>query len=357
MIRCHFCLETDLHVVDVGNVVDVVVRSDGTGPETSLAEERDESARASTSRSVPEPFCEGCFKEVAGILKRSILERSILERSILKRAPGNGGGTQMQSPSHGGGGEPPDMTWEIHEKQRQLDTLNELLSVEARYWEAYSSLHLHLLNVADVRDTLQRKMECIEQHLARMNAGNGLRRYEYFKIHIPTSASPSIGTINGFRLGTLPGAPVEWWELNTAWGIAVLLLEQLRMEVLMPVSSKHGRCFWIEDVGAVTWLVRGSYPRVVVASATHELVGPVSKILCLGYDRALVLFVKCLDAVGKALKGRVGEPPHEISGSGDRIGGASVRYGLSRDVTWTSALRRVLENLDWCLTRSRMIDL
>ncbi len=339
MIRCHFCRETELQVVDEG------VHPDETGAGTPL--ERDEwLALASASGSVPEPLCEDCFNELT----------EILEGCIRERAPSSGRGTHRQPPL-GGRLEATDMTQEIREKQRQLDTLHALFSVEARYWEAYSSLHMYLLNVADVRDTLQRKMERTEQHLARMDGGHGLRRSDYFKIHIPASSPPSIATINGFRLGTLPGDPVEWWELNTAWGIAVLLLEQLRMDVLVPLSAKHRRCFWMEDVGGVTWLVRGSYPRVVAASATHDLVGPVSKILCLGYDKALVLFVKCLDVVVKALIGRAGDPPHEISGSGDRIGGTSVRYGLSRDVTWTSALRHVLENLDWCLTRSRMIHL
>lgn len=344
MIRCHLCLETEFDVIDA---VDVATGPEETGAETSHAEDRHESAPASTSGSVPEPLCAGCFEEITGILERCILERTA--SSVC--------GTHQQPTQGGGGGEPPDVTREIQEKKRQLNTLNELISVEARYWEAYSSLHLHLLNVADVRDTLQRKMERTEDHLAMMDAGNGLRRYEYFKIDVLSSSSPSIGAINGFRLGTLPSDVVEWWEINAAWGISVLLLEQLRKEVLMPLSSKHRRGFWIEDVGAVTWLVRGSYPRVVTASATYDLVGPVSKIICLGYDRALVLFVKCLDVLGKALEARAGKPPHEISGSGDKIGGTSVRYGLSRDVTWTSALRRVLENLHWCLKSSRMIEL
>ena len=35
------------------------------------------------------------------------------------------------------------------------------------------------------------------------------------------------GTINGFRLGRLPSVPVDWNEVNTAWGQTVLLLHSL----------------------------------------------------------------------------------------------------------------------------------
>jgi beclin 1 len=33
------------------------------------------------------------------------------------------------------------------------------------------------------------------------------------------------GTINGFRLGRLQSQPVDWNEINAAWGHAVMLLQ------------------------------------------------------------------------------------------------------------------------------------
>ena len=299
----------------------------------------------SPSRAAVEPLCECCFEEISTTLKRCI-----------NGTAGPGGRCRPVASLQTQGSSQRDVRRETNEKSRQLQTMNELLSVEAKYWQAYSSLHLYLLNVADTRDSLQCKMERIEQHLSTINSGNGLHRFNYFKICLSSSGVSPIGTINGFRLGTLPTEPVEWWEVNTAWGVAVLLLEQLRIEVLNPISLKHRKSFWIENVGPVSWLARGSYPRVRGPSATYELVGPVSKILCPGYDKALVLFVKCLDVVIKVLEASAsgGRPPFEISSSGDRIGGISVKYGLSRDVTWTSAVQRVLENLEWCLTKCQL---
>ena len=39
--------------------------------------------------------------------------------------------------------------------------------------------------------------------------------------------SGHFATINGFRLGRLPSVPVEWAEINAAWGQTALLLASL----------------------------------------------------------------------------------------------------------------------------------
>ena len=46
-----------------------------------------------------------------------------------------------------------------------------------------------------------------------------------------------ISTINGFRLGRLPGLSVDWAELNTAWGLAVLLLRALVTRVQLQLRG------------------------------------------------------------------------------------------------------------------------
>lgn len=47
-------------------------------------------------------------------------------------------------------------------------------------------------------------------------------RFSSFSRH-----SGQFGTINNFRLGRLPSVPVEWNEINAAWGQTVLLLHAL----------------------------------------------------------------------------------------------------------------------------------
>ena len=48
--------------------------------------------------------------------------------------------------------------------------------------------------------------------------------------------SGHFGTINGFRLGRLPSIPVEWNELNTAWGQTVLLLHSLVKKIKLQLQ-------------------------------------------------------------------------------------------------------------------------
>lgn len=264
---------------------------------------------------------------------------------------------------------------QLDQKQKLQAILHGLRGVESTYWQAYNVLHMHLLSTADLRDTLQRKLEQKELNLRRIPRDGILDTVHnpYFRISIDretadgTSPSPpttTLGTISGFRLGSLPSSPVEWWEINTAWGCAVMLLERLKREVLVPPSKP----FWVPHVGAVVWEPRGSYPRACVQENDqkkhYDLYGPVNKLLCPGYDKALVLFIRCLDELGTKLSQRRGTttmnaalPPHispkmpyEIKG--ERIGGISVRYGLSRDVNWSTALRNVLANLDWCARMS-----
>lgn len=54
-----------------------------------------------------------------------------------------------------------------------------------------------------------------------------LKKTTVFSATFNISVVKQIGTINGFRLGRLPDQPVEWWEINAAWGQAALLLSSL----------------------------------------------------------------------------------------------------------------------------------
>lgn len=47
------------------------------------------------------------------------------------------------------------------------------------------------------------------------------------RVLAPPRHSGQFGTINNFRLGRLPSVPVEWNEINAAWGQTVLLLHAL----------------------------------------------------------------------------------------------------------------------------------
>ncbi len=41
-------------------------------------------------------------------------------------------------------------------------------------------------------------------------------------------------------------------------------------------------------------LPMGSYPRIADRKGVYELFGPVNKLYCAGYDRAMIAFLACL---------------------------------------------------------------
>lgn len=47
------------------------------------------------------------------------------------------------------------------------------------------------------------------------------------------------GTISGFRLGRTPEHPVDWNEINAAWGQAVLLLHTMAQQCKLNFSCEH----------------------------------------------------------------------------------------------------------------------
>ncbi len=69
------------------------------------------------------------------------------------------------------------------------------------------------------------------------------------------------GTIAGFRLGKTPTHPVDWDEMNAAWGHAVLLLHTLAQVTLFTVSRRNESClvcpspWWHLDSGTVFELI------------------------------------------------------------------------------------------------------
>ena len=92
---------------------------------------------------------------------------------------------------------------------------------EEHYWREYSR-HKHELLLAEDEyrslDSQLRSTQCQLEKLKKTNVFNAT-------FHIWHAGH--FGTINGFRLGRLPSVPVDWNEVNTAWGQTVLLLHSL----------------------------------------------------------------------------------------------------------------------------------
>lgn len=150
-------------------------------------------------------------------------------------------------------------------------------------------------------------------------------------------------TINGHRIGRLPSQPVEWRELNAAFGAAAAAVALLRRA--LGARFRDGRRL----------LGGGSYALVTDSSGNEmELYG--SSDLSLSrlfwyrrFDNGLVAFLQCiadlelhcqtLDASFKL--------PYPIRG--DKIADISIKTKLGNDETWTRALKFLATDLKWLL--------
>ncbi|KAF8844301.1 APG6-domain-containing protein [Paxillus ammoniavirescens] len=145
------------------------------------------------------------------------------------------------------------------------------------------------------------------------------------------------GTINGLRLGRVPGLPVEWPEINAAWGQTLLLLYTISRKLDFTFDN-----YRLVPMGSFSRI-----ERTVGDKTTYELHG--SGDLHFGrllhnrrFDFAMVAFLECLKQLMDYIKTQDAgvEFPHQITK--DKIGEASVKLQFSQEEAWTRALRHVL---------------
>ena len=126
---------------------------------------------------------------------------------------------------------------------------------EEQYWRQYSQHKQQLLLAEDEYSSLDcqlryKNISSIKKYLLtsekyfkhiyffRYNQSqlDKLKKTNVFNATFHIWHSGHFGTINGFRLGRLPSIPVEWNELNTAWGQTVLLLHSLVKKIKLQLQ-------------------------------------------------------------------------------------------------------------------------
>lgn len=86
----------------------------------------------------------------------------------------------------------------------------------------------------------------------------------------PLRHSGQFGTINNFRLGRLPSVPVEWNEINAAWGQTVLLLHALANK--MGLRFKRFRDMFMFSSAHAQRLYKCSFMNRLFSSSRYRLV-------------------------------------------------------------------------------------
>ena len=223
-----------------------------------------------------------------------------------------------------------------YEKEREM-RLNE---EEKQYWRDFNEHQRNVLELRDSSSGIELQLQYITEQL------NRLKRTSVLNTAFHVWHNGHFATINGLRFGKLPNVPVEWTEINAAWGQTVFLLSTLAnlcgisfaRYKLIPYGSQS----FIQDT-------ESKKKRELPLYTGSRLFSDAK------YDSAMVAFLDCLNQfkvhVDRESNGRF-VLPYQIDR--DRIGDGqefySIKMQFNTEERWTKALKFVLTDLRWGMT-------
>ncbi|KAF6724979.1 Beclin-1 [Oryzias melastigma] len=252
-------------------------------------------------------------------------------------------------------------------QSQQLDT------EELQYQKEYSEFKRQQLELDDELKSVDNQMRYCQIQLDR------LKKTNVFNATFHIWHSGQFGTINNFRLGRLPSVPVEWNEINAAWGQTVLLLHALANKMglcfqryrLVPYGN-HSYLESLTDKSKVTFFFFFAiYVSICLDCCSHHTGCCVClqelPLYCSGglrffwdnkFDHAMVAFLDCVQQfkeevekgdTGFCLPYRMDVEKGKIEDTGGSGGSYSIKTQFNSEEQWTKALKFMLTNLKWGL--------
>ncbi|KFA65732.1 hypothetical protein S40285_04895 [Stachybotrys chlorohalonatus IBT 40285] len=234
----------------------------------------------------------------------------------------------------------------LEEESRQLDREEEV------FWRERNAFSTTMADFQAERDSVNAKYNHDSQLLDK------LQRSNVYNDTFCISHDGSFATINGLRLGRLSNKPVDWPEINAAWGHALLLL--------VTVAEKLGYKFQNyepQPMGSTSKIVKYDSPSPSSSRLGSRSMQPPPKKhvlelfssgdMPLGltfmhrkFDNAMVGFLELVRQLGLFVQQETearGNPlslPYRIEG--DKIGDVSIKLGIAQDDGWTKACKLTL---------------
>jgi beclin 1 len=210
---------------------------------------------------------------------------------------------------------------------------------EQKYWKEYSKHKRELLIAEDDFRSLDCQQKYAQAQIERLKKTNAFNA----TFHIWHTGH--FATINGFRLGRLLHIPVEWAEINAAWGQTALLLWALARKLGISFNK-----YQVVPYGSY------SYIKNLADEKTLPLYGSggIRMIFDSKFDSAMVAFLDCLNQFANEVQ-RHGafSLPYEMDKGKIRDSNSgqwySIKLQFNSEDMWTKALRYMLTNLKWGL--------
>ncbi|KAI0405904.1 autophagy protein Apg6-domain-containing protein [Xylaria palmicola] len=236
---------------------------------------------------------------------------------------------------------------------------------EEQFWRERNAVASKLTEFQNERDSINSKFDHDSQLLTKLQRANVYN--DTFSIH----HDGNFATINGLRLGRLSSKPVDWPEINAAWGQALLLVATVADKLgykfdgyePMPMGSAS-KIIKYEQVSPSSSRVgahRSGPPpapkkSVLDLYCTGDL--PLQMLWNRSFDKGMVAFLELVRQLGafvhEQTKADTGNQthsgnalvlPYKIEGDkigDDRIGHFSIRLGITNDEGWTKACKFAL---------------
>ncbi|XP_059475298.1 beclin-1-like protein [Neocloeon triangulifer] len=224
--------------------------------------------------------------------------------------------------------------------EKQQAARLQLEKEEEKYWREYTKHRRDLLLTEDETRSLECQLVYTRMQLKKLKDTN------VFNATFHIWHSGHFGTINNFRLGRLPSAPVDWSEINAAWGQTALLLASLARKINLT----------FERYRLVPY---GNHSYIEVLADHKELPlygsGGFRFLWDNKFDAAMVAFLDLMQQFkeevergesGFCLPYRVEKGKVEDTTSGNSY---SIKIQFNSEEQWTKALKFLLTNLKWGL--------
>lgn len=236
---------------------------------------------------------------------------------------------------------------------------------EEDFWRSRNAFTTQLTEFQNIRDSVNQQYSHDTQLLEK------LQRTNVYNDTFCISHDGRFGTINGLRLGRLSNVPVDWPEINAAWGHTLLLLAT--------VAEKLGYRFdgyELQPMGSTSRIIRYDYPNPSSSKSLSR--APKRSILELyssgdiylgltfmhhRFDTAMVAFLECMRQLGAFVEresarstgdGRALSLPYRIEG--EKIGDVSIKLGIAQDDAWSRACKFTLTCCKFLLAHASNVN-
>ncbi|XP_050418102.1 beclin-1 [Patella vulgata] len=225
--------------------------------------------------------------------------------------------------------------------QEEEDKSKILDEEEEKYWKEYNEYKRQALELDDEQRSIANQLQYAQTQLDK------LKKTNVFNSTFHIWHSGQFGTINNFRLGRLPSVPVDWNEINAAWGQTVLLLHSLARK--MNLTFQRYRLVPYGNHSYLESLTEKNKELPLYGSGGFRFLWDTK------FDQAMVAFLDCLQQFKEevergdtsfCLPYRMEKGKIEDSNSGNSY---SIKIQFNSEEQWTKALKFMLTNLKWGL--------